>query len=287
MQHQENSFIGVGKIELYCQCWRPDATPRATLILIHGLGEHSGRFGNVVKCLAPRGIVVYSFDQRGHGRSPGQRGHVDSFGDFREDLHRFVQMITAREPNRPLFILGQSVGGLVALDYALHHPQALRGVIAFSPYLDETAAAVGPFTRLLSHVWPSFGMSIGRRENHLSRDRAVIEAYRNDSLVHDKQSARLATEVATAVAWTQTHAPELQLPLLILHGDADAISAPEGSRRFFERAGSRNKECLVYTEAFHELYNDILRERVVIDVAHWLEEQIERITTQRTENKKE
>ncbi|RPI58114.1 MAG: alpha/beta hydrolase, partial [Chloroflexi bacterium] len=130
MEHFEGTFRGEGGIELYYQGWRPEGTPRATLAIVPGFGEHGGRYANVVNWFVPRGYAALAFDVRGNGRSPGQRGFVGSFQDYRGDLRAFLQVVRAREPEGRLFLLGHSQGGLMVLDYVLHDPSGLDGVVA-------------------------------------------------------------------------------------------------------------------------------------------------------------
>ncbi len=122
MNHREGTFRGHGGLELYYQCWRPEGTPLAVLVLIHGFGEHSGRYMNVVNHLVPRGYAIWSFDHRGHGRSPGRRGFVRTWDEFREDIRLFLEMVRQQEGGLPVFLMGHSMGGLMVLEYALHHP---------------------------------------------------------------------------------------------------------------------------------------------------------------------
>lgn len=277
MKHQQGRFRGAGGIELFYQSWSPDEAPTATVALVHGLGEHSGRYQNVVDCFVPRGWAVYGFDHRGHGRSPGRRGHIDSFADFREDVAAFLKLVNSEEPAVPLVLFGHSLGGLVVLNYALHHPQGLDAVIASSPHLSDPPVAGWKtfLAGLLSAVWPSFTLGTGLDQTALSRDRQVVAAYRADALVHDRGTARLSTEVADAVQWTQENAARFEPPLLLIHGDADQVCVPEGSAAFYESCGCARKLRLLYTGGYHEPHNDIHRERVLIDMAHWVEQQLE------------
>ena len=272
MEHREGTFTGAGGLELVYQCWRPEA-PRGVLAIVHGIGEHSGRYPNVVSYLVERGYAVYGFDQRGHGRSPGQRGHVDAFADLREDVQAFLAMVSSAEPGRPLFLMGHSLGGLIVLNYVLYHPEGLQGVIASGPALAQTG--VSPFlmslARFLSRIWPRFSLDTNLDATAISRDQAVVAAYQHDPLVHSKATARLGAEMAAAMEWTQAHAADLHLPLLILHGGADRLVPPEASRVFFENVTFADKERHEYEGGFHEPHNDIHHQQVMADLERWLE----------------
>jgi alpha-beta hydrolase superfamily lysophospholipase len=281
-QHKEDHFSCTDGSQLYYRYWIPQETPRAALIIIHGFSDHSGRYLNIVNNLLPSGIAVYSFDQRGHGRSPGQRGHIDSFTLFRDDVLTFTRLVAAQEPDIPLFLLGHSMGGLIVLDFGLHHPQEVNGVIASSPHLSDPPVSplLITLSRTLSSVWPSFSMDAGIDNTGLSRDPDVVQAFLNDPLTHGKGSARLSTELSNAVAETNANSANFQPPLLITHGTADQMTDPQASRRFYEKVISTNKKYIAYEGGYHEGHNDIHRERVVIDINLWLEEQIQIITHQ-------
>lgn len=272
--HSVGSFRGAGGLHLHYQHWRSDTTPPAAILaLVHGFGEHSGRYGNVVEHLTERGYAVYGFDNRGHGRSPGQRGHINAWAEFREDVGAFLSLIGEREPGLPLFLMGHSLGGLIVLDYALHHPEGLAGVIASGPVLGppDISPALLMLSRLLSRLWPRFSLSAGLDAGSLSRDPSVVQAYRDDPLTHDRASARLGTEMAAAVRWTQAHAADLRLPLLIVHGGADRLVPPEYSRLFFENVTFADKERHEYEGVYHEPHNDIEARRVLDDISAWLD----------------
>lgn len=273
MNHREGTFRGHGGLELYYQCWRPEGTPLAVLVLIHGFGEHSGRYMNVVNHLVPRGYAIWSFDHRGHGRSPGRRGFVRTWDEFREDIRLFLEMVRQQEGGLPVFLMGHSMGGLMVLEYALHHPEGLQGVIASGPALAQVGVSpvLLKIAQLMSRIWPSFTMDTGLDATSISRDPAVVAAYQADPLVHSKASARLGTEMARAMAWTHQNASRWRLPLLILHGGADRLVPPEGSRRFYEAVPIADKEYREYEGGYHEPHNDIHRDQVLQNLERWLE----------------
>lgn len=274
MDHDESTFSGHDGLALYYQCWRPSAgqPPRAVVAVVHGGGEHSGRYGNLVDCLVPAGFAVHAFDLRGHGRSPGPRGHINRFSEFREDVRAFLSFVRRAEPQGRLFLLGHSLGGLIVLNTVLHDPSGLAGVVASGAFIAEM-----PFSRVkilmakaMSSLVPRFTLATGLEVAALSRDPAVIEAYTHDPLVHGVGSARLGTELAAAIDWTQAHAADLALPLLMVHGGADRIAFPHGSRAFFEHVTVADKERHEYDGYYHEVFNEVGKEQVLADVANWL-----------------
>jgi alpha-beta hydrolase superfamily lysophospholipase len=273
MEHSEGSFQGSGGLVLYRQSWRPDGPARAALALVHGLGEHSGRFQNIVNYLVPHGFAVHSFDLRGHGRSPGRRAYINSWDDYREDVRAFVRQVGQDEPDRPLFLMGHSMGGLIVLEYVLHHPDGLRGVIASAPGLD--VGGISPVAlflgRALSGIWPTFTVSSGLDATGLSRDPAVVQAYKDDPLVHGKGTARLGVEGPAAIQRVHAHTADFKLPLLILHGSADRLTNPKISRAFFDKLTTPDKTYLAYEGGYHESHNDLHHQQATADLLHWLE----------------
>ncbi|MBD2358670.1 lysophospholipase [Tolypothrix sp. FACHB-123] len=275
--HSEDTFKGVGELALYYQAWLPEGKLKAILVIVHGLGAHSSRFGNIIEQLLPQEYAIYAFDMRGNGRSPGQRGYINSWAEFREDLRIFIELIQNLHPACPIFIMGHSLGGVVVLDYILRHPQAaatLQGAIALAPAIGKVG--VSKFRlflgKLLSRIWPQFSLSTGIDLSAASRDQKVISAYAADPLRHTLGTARLATEYFATVDWIYAHAGEWQLPLLILHGAADTVALPEGSEIFYQLVTYQDKLRIVYPDAYHELQSDINYPEVMKDLETWLEQ---------------
>lgn len=276
MRHETGQFNGSGNTPLFYQSWHPEGEARAVLLIVHGIGEHSGRYANIVGSMITRRIAVYGFDHRGHGRSPGKRGHIDSFAELREDVRAMVTLILAREAPRPLLLMGQSLGGLIVLNYALHYPDELAGVCAMAPQLGEPqiARALIAMSQILSRVWPSLTVETGLDVTALSRNEQVVTNYKEDPLVHTRGSMRAGAEVIEATQWTQDHPAEFQPPLLLIHGDADRITDPDGTRAFYDKLTIADKHLLIYEGGYHEAHNDIHRERVLADIGQWCDMRI-------------
>ncbi|GMR11719.1 MAG: monoacylglycerol lipase [Anaerolineae bacterium] len=278
MQHMESTVQSIGGLQLYVQRWQADVPTRAVIAIVHGFGEHSGRYMNLVNHLVPRGHVVCGVDLRGHGRSPGSRGHIDRWEDYREDLRSFLQWISTWEPARPRFVLGHSMGALIVLDFVLRYPGGLAGAIVSGVPLEPVGVAsplLVTTARLLSRVWPGFPLSLNLETAALSRDPEVVRAYEEDPLVHGTASARWGTETLDTIEWIKDHTSDVRLPLLMIHGGADRINAAEGTRRFFEAVTHPDKELRVYPAAYHEPHNDQDWQEVVSDVERWIESHAE------------
>jgi len=270
----EGRFAGHDGAPLFRRAWPAAGQARGVIVNVHGLGDHSGLYLTVSEHFTARGFAVHAPDLRGNGHSPGARGHIGSWREYREDLRRFVGLVRGEEPGLPLFLLGHSLGGLIVLDYALHHADGLGGVIASAPPLGRLGvpAPLLLLGRVVSRLWPSFSLETGMDLSGLARDPAIAAEVLADPLFHRKGSARLSTEVTAAIDRVQQGASGFPLPLLILHGAADRMVPPDGSRELVARARGpeRDVRLLEYEGAYHALFADQGRERVLGDVEEWL-----------------
>jgi alpha-beta hydrolase superfamily lysophospholipase len=273
VEHKEGTFQGTGGLALYCQSWHPPEDPRGILAIVHGFGEHSGRYPNVVDYLLPRGYAVYGCDLRGHGRSPGQRGHIDGWEEYRGDVGAFLELIAEEEPGCPVFLLGHSMGALIVLDYVIRHPEGLAGTVLSSLPIDPVGVAKAHLVliaRLLSRLWPTFSLQVGLDTSALSRIPEVVRAYEEDPLVHGQASARWGTESLDIVEWLKAHAAELTIPTLVVHGEADRLDSLDGVRVLLQQAESTDKELRIYPGSYHEVHNDLDHEQMLSDLEGWL-----------------
>jgi alpha-beta hydrolase superfamily lysophospholipase len=273
IQHRVGRFAGGDSTQLFFQSWLPAGSPRAVLVNLHGLGDHSGLYPSLAQFFPSQGIALYAYDLRGNGRSPGQRAYIRTWDEYRNDLHAFLGQVHAWQPDRPVFLLGNSLGGLIVLEYALHRPEGLSGVIAAAPPLGELGVSplLMALGRLLSRVAPRFSLQVGMDLSGLARDPAVAEAVLADPLFHRRGTARLSTEVTKAIARVQGGADTLSVPLLLLHGSADRMVPPEGTREFFSKLACPDREFREYPGAYHGLFADLGSELVLTDVERWLD----------------
>ena len=274
MRHLEIQTPTADGLMLYAQVWLPDDKPKAMLAFSHGQAEHSGRYAHLGAALAEAGYGLYMADLRGHGKSPGQRGHIMSWDDYRRDFAAIREGARNTATDAKQFMGGHSLGGLIALDAALGNPPDCAGVIASAPAL--RLAFVPPvwkvaLGRMLANLVPDLTMSNELDASGLSHDVTVVQAYMNDPLVHGKVTARFFTEFTKAQAHTLQHAEDVRLPLLILHGSADPLIDPAGSREFYERAASADKTLKVYEGLYHEAFNEPQKEQVIADLIGWLD----------------
>jgi alpha-beta hydrolase superfamily lysophospholipase len=274
MNHQSGTFLGHRDFPLFRQSWSPDSDSKAVIAITHGIGEHSGRYMNIVDQLVPHGIAVHSYDLRGHGQSSGKRGHINRWEEYREDLRIFLSFIKNREKGLPIFLLGHSLGAMTAIDYLAHHREETMNGAIISAVPIEPVGAAKPLlvllSRMLTKVLPGLTVTLGLDTTAVSRDPAVIKSIGEDKLCHNNVSVRWGTESLDKVVWIQKHASEMTLPVFIIHGEADRISAPGGSRKLYETIGSSDKELHIYPGGYHELHNDIIHEQVIGDIELWV-----------------
>jgi alpha-beta hydrolase superfamily lysophospholipase len=276
MKRKEGKFTGANGLELFYERSLPDIDAVAVVAVVHGFGEHGGRYNYLVSHLVSRGFAMYTFDQRGHGRSPGARGYLSHWSEYRDDVAAYLKLIGEQMPGQPVFLFGHSLGGLVAAEYALHYPAGLKGLVLSSPLLAQAnlPATLLMLSRVLSVIYPSFSINTKLDVNTISRDPVEVKRYADDPLVHSTGTARLGTEVTATMAWVHAHAAELKLPLLLYYGTNDQLVPPAGSRRFFDALTLADKERIEYPGGHHESHNDTHRAQVFTDVERWLEKHL-------------
>jgi len=273
MEHKEGKFVGFKGLKLYYQCWLSDKKPKAVLLVAHGLAEHSGRYKNVVDYFVPRGYAVYALDHRGHGKSEGTRSYVDKFNDYLIDLKAFFEMVRKDNKNTKIFLFGHSLGGTIATAYAVEHQDGLVGLMVSGSTL-VPAPGVSPvllaMAGLVSALVPKMGVTL-LDASTISRDQSVVDAYVNDPLVfRGKIPARTGAELARMWKQMPDQMPKIKLPILIMHGLADQLSDPRGSKLLFERVGSRDKALKIYDNCYHEICNEPEHEQVLADMENWM-----------------
>ncbi len=277
MIHTEDRFKTKNGANIYYQHWQPKSDPKAILLIVHGIGEHSGRYLNVVNYFVPRGFAVYGLDHIGHGKSDGTRMFVERFSDFTEPLKAYFDMIQSWQPGKPVFIVGHSMGGLIGSVYLLEHQDELKGAVLSAPAV-KVADNISPVTimmgKALSAILPQTGL-LALDASTISRDPSVVSAYVNDPLVYTgKVTARLAAEMLSAMQRITTEAASIHLPILLLQGSADRLVNPDGAKMLYEKASTPNKTLKVYEGLYHEVFNEPEREQVFKDMEAWLNAQL-------------
>ncbi|MCU0581962.1 MAG: lysophospholipase [Syntrophales bacterium] len=277
MKYLEGFFKGVRNASIYYQGWLPDTDPKAVLLIVNGLAEHSGRYMNMVNHLVPSGYAVYGMDHIGHGKSDGIKVYVERFEDFTETLKTYFNMVKAWQPDKPVFLVGHSMGGLIAAAFLIDHQSDLAGAVLSGPSItvpDNISPAVIVIGRLFSALMPRFRLIKLDAEN-VSRDPEVVMAYKNDPMVYTgKITARLGAELLKAMQRVSAEATNITLPVLILQGGADRMVSPDGARMLYNTIGSTDKVINIYDGLYHEVYNEPEHDAVLCDVETWLEDRL-------------
>jgi len=269
---KESSFEGVGGLKIFTRSWQPAGKPRAVMILIHGFNAHSGYFAWPAEQFASRGLVCYALDLRGRGKSEGVRFYVDKFSDYLGDVDRLVRLARSENPGLPIFVLGHSVGGVIASSYVFEHQNEIAGLISESFAYDVGLPdAAQLLVKGIGHLAPHLHVYTLKNEV-FSRDPEAVARMNNDPLIEkESQPAETSAEVLRAADLLTEHFPKFTVPILILHGTADKATRPAGSQRFYDMAGSRDKTLKLYEGHFHDLLNDIDREEVMADIQAWID----------------
>ena len=266
-------------IGLAWRSWSPES-PRGVIILVHGLAEHSGRYDELGSELASSGWAVYAADLRSHGLSFTGSGdirvHVDRFEDFFLDVDAAFHLAGEGHPGLPRFILGHSMGGLIALRYAIEHPESLSGAVLSSPALGIHPDALPPkwlipFVGLMSRLAPRFTQPTGLDEGTLSHDPEVVQAYIDDPLVAERVTVRWYAEFLAAIEAAHAGAPQLKLPVLLMQSGDDRIVDPAAAGRWCEKAPDGLVELVEWPGLYHEMFHELGKEKVTARTLAWLE----------------
>jgi alpha-beta hydrolase superfamily lysophospholipase len=273
MKTFESSWRDHQGLQFHAKGWEPDRGPKAVVALLHGHGEHVGRYAHVAEMFSQAGYALMGFDLRGHGQSGGARGHSPSFEALMQDIDLFLEQVEHRYPGLPVFLYGHSIGGSLALNYVLRRKPPLKGVIASSPALHtepEKHAVKVVMAKVLGGLLPAVAISTGLQTSMLSHDPGVERAYLKDPLVHDRISLGFGKMMLESNQWALQHASEFSLPLLLVHGKADAISFPAGSEEFAAALGGR-AHLILWKDLYHETHNEPQKAEVLRRSIEWMD----------------
>jgi len=260
-------------LDMYGRAWAPEAAPKAVILLVHGLGEHVGRYDHVAAALTEKGYAMLGFDLRGHGKSGGPRGHTPSYETLFDDIAAFKQQIDEHYPGSSCYLYGHSLGGNLVLNYVLRRKPDMKGVIATAAWLKmayEPKAYQLLLARLMIGIFPGFSQPNNLNTDNLSRDPDVVQKYETDPLVHDRISAGLFFGIYKNGLWALEHAAEFPLPLLLMHGGDDKIISAQACQEFAARADGKVTFKL-WDDLYHEIHNEPEQQQVFAYMIDWLD----------------
>ncbi|MFO7952979.1 MAG: alpha/beta hydrolase [Bacillota bacterium] len=274
MKHEEMRWMAEDTLPLFARKWEPDNDNiKGIICLVHGLGEHSGRYSHWAEKLTGAEYATLAIDLRGHGRSEGHRGYTPSLDHYGDDISLLLDKAEEFYPGKPHFLYGHSLGGTLSAFFLIQRQPRINGAVITSPclhtVLDRQKHKIA-MARFFDLFFPSLSLASNLEQKDLSRDPAVISAYQNDPLVHDRVSARLGKGIIDAVNYIFNRATDITLPLLIMHGTEDRITFPSGSEKL---AGLVSGECTLklWDGLYHELHNEIEKDEVFAFLIKWLE----------------
>jgi alpha-beta hydrolase superfamily lysophospholipase len=273
--YEEGSIAGRpgGAPTLAYQLSLPES-PRAAVLLLHGYGEHGGRYRRVIERWAKKGIATAVPDLRGHGWSAGARGYCDRFSDYHEDVDDVLSVFRDRVKGAPLFGFGHSFGGLIAATYVVSHPTTFRGLVLSSPYFGlalEVPQAKRLAGQLASHLAPKLALPSGLQGKDLTHDETLARLYDTDPLVNKGATARWFTESSAAQRDLLARAAQMRLPVAVFQGGADRVASPSAARAVFDRMGSIDKKFDERNGLFHEILNEPkVGDEIADEMADWV-----------------
>jgi alpha-beta hydrolase superfamily lysophospholipase len=273
--HQEGWVETSDGVRLHTQWWKPSGAAKAIVCLVHGGCEHSGRYAYLANALTHSGYLVAAIDLPGHGRSPGRRVFIRSFDEYLADVHCLLSQAVKQAPGRPVFLLGHSLGGLIATLFVIAERPAIAGLVLSGPFLEIGEGISKPaimLARIMGWLLPMLTITKALDTTAVSRNPDVVNAYAKDPLVHHG-GIPLGTgvEVMKAIATKNARMAEIRVPLLVFHGTADRLAAVDGSKQLYSRASSSDKTLRLCEGLFHEVFNEPERDTLLDELVKWLD----------------
>lgn len=271
----ESSFEGVGGLKIATRSWKPEGTPRAVMILVHGFNAHSGYMEWPGEQFAANGLATYALDLRGRGKSEGERFYVEEFSDYLGDVDKLAGIARTENPGLPVYVLGHSAGGVIASSYVFEHQDEIAGLICESFAFDVGLPhLVSLALQGISHLTPHLHV-FSLNNADFSRDPAAVERMNTDPLIaKESQPAETASEMLKAAERLKENMPNFRVPVFIIHGTEDKATRPAGSQYFYDNAGSEDKTLKLYEGHYHDLLADIDKEIVMADIQAWIDERL-------------
>ena len=278
MKHLETSYTSHDGLKLFLQAWMPEDA-KAAVLIVHGLGEHSSRYAHLAKKLVEKGIAVFSFDGRGHGKSclPKPDAYFSSYEDYLKDIDALFGKVKTYVPNVPAFIFGHSMGGGLVAAYELKYQPDAKGIVLSAPALkpaDDVSPLLIAASSVVSKLAPKLKV-LKLDSSKVSHDPEEVRKYDEDPLnYHEAIPARTGYELLRMMKEIEEKSSQFRLPVLLLHGTADMLTNPKGSEEFFAKISSTDKTFKNYPGLFHELVNEYEKEEIMGDIVNWIEDRV-------------
>lgn len=272
VNHFEKTFYSFDHTRLFEQSWVPFGKPKAVVIIMHGLKDRSELYSDFAKKLADNNYAVYAFDLRGHGKSGGERVYIDSFEEYINDFDLFFKNVQQREKGSPIFLMGHSMGGAIVARYIIEREPDIKGFILSAPAIKE-GKDISPdlisATKKVASIFPRLKV-LELKDNLFSRDPDTVKKNQNDPLIsHENGPAKTAAELLDTLVFIQNNLEKINKPFLDLHGTADQITNPEGSKMLYEKASSTDKTLKNYDGLYHDLLHEPEKDKVSNDILEW------------------
>ncbi len=278
MQSAIGTLVGQRNFKLKYGQWYPDGTPKAVALVVHGMGEHMGRYQHVIDELVAREYAVYAIDHRGHGQSEGTRAHIESFPYYVEDLHLLYKTAHESHPTLPVVMIGHSLGGLIAFHYTLQYQQELKALVLSGPAIivgEDTSPLLKRVSHFLFKIIPQVPVLKNAGDNMLSRDPEIDRLWKEDPLTYSGGvRVSMGNQIMVYSEAAQQRADALTLPLLVMHGSDDKMTSPKGSELIYKEARSADKTLKIWEGMYHEIFNEIGKEEVIRLTCDWLDARI-------------
>ncbi len=259
---------------LYYRTWPTDTPKKGVVMVIHGLAEHSQRYDHLAEALNKAGFSLYAIDLPGHGRSDGMRGHIDSFNDFHDAALKLYNKVTAENIATPVFIVGHSMGGLITSRFLLDHQHKFNGALLSGAAIESPQEPPAWQVSLIKGVAKLFPKArvLALDASGISRDKTVVDNYMQDPLVSkDKLTANFLVEMTNTMERVKAEINTVSIPLMVMHGTGDNITAPSGSEFVYNRCASSDKTLKLYEDLYHEIFNEPEQAHVFEDMIDWLQ----------------
>lgn len=272
--HQKINWQSKDNLNIFGQLWQPE-DPQAVICMVHGIGEHSGRYAHAAEFYNKNNIAFFALDHRGHGQSEGKRGHTPSYAMLMYDMHKFLERKESLYGDLPCFMYGHSLGGNIVSNFILaEQPKKVAGAILSAPYFKlgfEPPASKVSLARFMNKLYGAYSDKTGLDANHISKDKAVVNHYKEDPLVHDKMTARMFVDTYDAGNWALNNAEKLSIPALVMHAAEDKLTSPDASKTFVEKAGDL-ATFKIWEDCYHEVHNEPCQQEVFNFTLAWVEQ---------------